>query len=198
MNLAKLIVLTGGPGAGKTAVLEMIRRLICPHVALLPEAAGILFSGGFPRGSDVTTVKSAQRAIYHVQRELEKMAMADKNVKVVICDRGALDGLAYWPNHDESFFQELGTTRAEEFARYSMVLHLKTPTLRYGYNHENPIRTETAAEALQIDKRIELAWNGHPRRMFIENTSSFFDKAQQALELLMKELPNCCESGRNI
>ncbi len=47
------IVLTGGPGAGKTAVLEIIRHHFCPHVHILPESAGIVFGGGFPRNHDV-------------------------------------------------------------------------------------------------------------------------------------------------
>ena len=33
------VVLTGGPGAGKTALLELIRRSFCSHVKILPEAA---------------------------------------------------------------------------------------------------------------------------------------------------------------
>jgi hypothetical protein len=45
----KRVVLTGGPGAGKTAVLELARQYFCKHVLVLPEAAGILFGGGFPR-----------------------------------------------------------------------------------------------------------------------------------------------------
>ena len=40
------MVLTGGPGAGKTAVLEVVRRTFCEHVTVLPEAASILFMGG--------------------------------------------------------------------------------------------------------------------------------------------------------
>ena len=40
----------GRPGAGKTAVLELIQRSFCGHVRVLPESAGILFGGGFPRG----------------------------------------------------------------------------------------------------------------------------------------------------
>jgi hypothetical protein len=39
------IALTGGPGAGKTAVLELVRQYFCRHMELLPEAAGILFGG---------------------------------------------------------------------------------------------------------------------------------------------------------
>lgn len=34
----KTIVLTGGPGAGKTAVLELVRQQFCAHVEVLPEA----------------------------------------------------------------------------------------------------------------------------------------------------------------
>jgi adenylate kinase len=32
------VVLTGGPGAGKTALLELIRQSFCSHVKVLPEA----------------------------------------------------------------------------------------------------------------------------------------------------------------
>ena len=39
------VVLTGGPGAGKTAVLELIRRSFCRHVLVLPESAGPLVAG---------------------------------------------------------------------------------------------------------------------------------------------------------
>ena len=40
---SRRIALTGGPGAGKTAVLELARRLLCEHVHILPEAPGIVF-----------------------------------------------------------------------------------------------------------------------------------------------------------
>ena len=61
------IVLTGGPGGGKTAVLDMLRHELCEHVAILPEAAGIVFGGGFPRNHKADVRRAAQRAIYHVQ-----------------------------------------------------------------------------------------------------------------------------------
>ena len=37
------VVLTGGPGAGKTAVLELIRQSLCEHVRVLPD--GPLLTG---------------------------------------------------------------------------------------------------------------------------------------------------------
>jgi len=55
LHSPRLVVLTGGPGAGKTAVLELIRKSFCEHILVLPESASILFSGGFIRGeSDVS------------------------------------------------------------------------------------------------------------------------------------------------
>ena len=51
-HTTRRIVLTGGPGAGKTAVLELIRQAFCVHVRVLSEAAGIVFGGGFPREDD--------------------------------------------------------------------------------------------------------------------------------------------------
>lgn len=90
------VVLTGGPGAGKTAVLELIRQSFCAHVLVLPEAAGILFGGGFPREPDVAVQRAAQRAIFFVQRELESAADAS-DAAIVLCDRGTVDGAAYWP-----------------------------------------------------------------------------------------------------
>src|SRR5262245_41814414 len=93
----KLVVLTGGPGAGKTAILELIKHHGCEHVVVLPEAATIVFRGGFPRGVSEPARRAAQRAIFHVQRELEQLALEEGRGAVALCDRGTIDGLAYWP-----------------------------------------------------------------------------------------------------
>lgn len=65
----QLVVITGGPGAGKTAVLELARRSLGRHVLVLPEAAGIVFGGGFPSEA---AQRASQRAIFHIQRETEQ------------------------------------------------------------------------------------------------------------------------------
>jgi hypothetical protein len=180
--------LTGGPGAGKTAVLELVRRLSCDHVTILPEAAGLLFGGGFPRGPSAILRRAGQRAIYHVQRELE--ATADgQGIAVVLCDRGTVDGGAYWPGPGE-LWPEVGTTLAAELARYDAVIHLRTPVA--GYNHRNPLRTESDVEARAIDDRISALWASHPRRHEIESESDFLVKAAHAISALREELPACC------
>ena len=190
----RFVVLTGGPGAGKTAVLETIRHNFCKHVIVLPESASIIFGGGFPRKTTASGVRSAQRAIFRVQRELERMAEDERTGAVVLCDRGTLDGLAYWPDDEGSFFTENETTREAEMRRYSMIIHLRTPAAGNGYDHRNPLRIESATEAAAIDERILRVWEGHPRRAMVANELDFLDKVVRAIALVREELPSCCRS----
>jgi predicted ATPase len=188
----RLIVLTGGPGAGKTAVLEIAKRQFCRHVIVLPESASILYGGGFPRRTTDEGHRSAQRAIFRVQREMERIVLGERSAALAICDRGTVDGFAYWPGTADEFWREMGTTREEELRRYHAVIHLRTPSAEDGYNHQNPIRIESAADALRIDARIAEAWEGHPRRHFIASSKHFLEKAEHAVALLRAELPECC------
>ena len=190
-HVARRIVLTGGPGAGKTAVLEVMRRAMCHHVHVLPESAGILFGGGFPRGTTPESQRPAQRAIFHVQHELEA-TVARGDHALVICDRGTVDGLAYWPGPDD-MFASLATSLADELARYDAVIHLRTPP-PWGYNHANPLRRETAAEAAAIDAKIAVAWAPHPCRFEVEATTDFLSKAVRALAIVREQLPACCRT----
>lgn len=191
------VVLTGGPGAGKTAVLEMVRWAMCRHVRVLPEAAGMVFGGGFPREEDVVSRQAAQRAIYHVQRELEVVG-ALHNPAIVLCDRGTVDGLAYWPGDLAEFWASTGTTLEAELDRYASVIHLRTPGEDQGYNNRNPLRTESAAAAAEVDARIVEMWSRHPRRHLVEATGGFLDKALVSLHILQDELPDCCSHDLNL
>lgn len=187
----KRVVLTGGPGAGKTALLELIRQSFCSHVRVLPEAASIVFGGGFPREDDDTCRRATQRAIFHIQRELESIG-DNHNPAIVLCDRGTIDGLAYWPGAADEFWSSIGATLNTELARYDAVIHLRTPAREHGYNHQNPLRTESAAMAAEVDSRIAQVWATHPRRFVVESSADFLDKATRALEILQQELPECC------
>lgn len=184
------IVLTGGPGAGKTAVLELVRQHFCEHVHVLPESAGIVFRGGFPRATHGAGLRAVQRAIFYVQRELEATAEGE-NAAVILCDRGTVDGSAYWPGPD-SFWPAVGTTLEAQLRRYDAVIHLRTPPLEQGYNQVNPLRLESAAQAAAVDARLLEVWSSHPRRFVVEASPDFLAKAKRVLEIIRAELPECC------
>lgn len=184
------VVLTGGPGAGKTAVLELIRLFFCVHVRTLPESASIVFGGRFPRNGREAIRQAAQRAIFHVQRELEATEEVD-SAAVVLCDRGTVDGSAYWVGGGD-LFASVGTSREQELARYDGVIHLRTPASPDVYPGDNPLRIESWQEAAEIDRRIAQAWAGHPRYREVPSTADFLTKAARALSMLREEVPGCC------
>lgn len=188
----QVIVLTGGPSAGKTAVLETVRRHFGDSVGVIPEAAGMLFSGGFPRRVDPLGRAAAQRAIFHVQRELEQLALDEGHTTTLLCDRGSLDALAYWPYEHASFFQQLGTTAEGELARYDTVIHLRTPSFAQGYSTQNPVRIETPEQGQVLDHLIERAWDGHPHRHFIDCQEDFLLKLNLTVKLLREEIAGRC------
>lgn len=94
----------------------------------MPEAACVVFGGGFAREDDQACRRAAQRAIYYVQRELE-VTGDNHNPAIVLCDRGTIDGLAYWPGTAEGFWSSVGATLDIELARYDAV---RTPAAEHG------------------------------------------------------------------
>jgi predicted ATPase len=191
------VVITGGPGAGKTALLEMAGRTVCEHVVLLPESASIVFGGGFPRLRDDPARRCSQRAIFHVQSDLEALAATQKNVALIVCDRGTLDGLAYWPGEPDAYWRHLRTTREAQLARYAAVLHLQVPPPEHGYM-TTPIRIESAGEAARIDGAIARAWDGHPRVEHVPSSADFMDKISAATQMLRRLVPPCCVAGGGV
>ncbi len=120
------LVLTGGPGGGKTTAADLFRREIGQGVIVVPEAATLLFNGGFPRPQEPHARRSAQDAIYHVQRNLEDIQAAQFPDRVLLCDRGTVDGGAYWPDGSAGFYQSVGSSHREELDRYDAVIFFET------------------------------------------------------------------------
>lgn len=193
-DTTRLVVITGGPGAGKTAVLEAARKSLCQHIAILPESAGVLYGGGFWRRSSEVARTEAQKAIFQVQRGFENILLGERLWSVGLCDRGSLDGLAYWPGDQSSFWSAMNSSLETEYARYSAVIHLRTPDLANGYNHQNLLRIESSGEALALDGKIAEIWSQHPKYVAVASTQEFLQKAKIALEAIRDEVPACCKS----
>ncbi|MFW6051094.1 MAG: AAA family ATPase [Myxococcota bacterium] len=179
------IVLTGGPGGGKTTAADLFRREIGERVVVVPESATLLFAGGFPRSVEVHAREAAQRAIYHVQRNLEDVQAALYPDRVLLCDRGTLDGSAYWPGGPGAFMAAVGSTVEAELRRYDAVVFFETAAVG-GVSIEggNPVRIESAREAVDLDAHLREVWSRHPRFHLIPHRPSFLAKVTDALALL--------------
>jgi predicted ATPase len=179
------IVLTGGPGGGKTTAADLFRREIGERVVIVPEAATMIFSGGFPRYPGDRPRQAAQRAVYHVQRNLEDIQAARYPDRVLLCDRGTVDGAAYWPGQPEEFYADLGTTAEAELARYDAVIFFESAAVGgMGIEGGNPVRKESLEEAVALDTRLRTVWSNHPRFIVVNHHPSFFQKISRALEVL--------------
>jgi predicted ATPase len=87
----KLHVITGGPGVGKTTVLELLSE---KGYAIIPEAARMIIEEESTRGSDVLPWKNLEKfqaAVANQQLKTEMAASADIN----FLDRSLVDGYVY-------------------------------------------------------------------------------------------------------
>lgn len=178
------IVVTGGPSGGKTTLIEGLKKELGQKVAVVPEAASLLFRGGFPRIRSSAGVLHAQRSIFCIQRELEDLIVAENpKTPLIVCDRGSLDGIAYWPRTESHFFKSFRTSREKELKRYEWVIHLDTAGPAF-YDTSNTIRTESHAEADALNEKVKSAWRKHPRRIIITQNEDFFSKMSLSLAVI--------------
>ncbi|HEY1048999.1 MAG TPA: ATP-binding protein [Prosthecobacter sp.] len=184
-SVRRRIVLTGGPGGGKSTAADLFLREMGERVVPVPEVATMMFSGGFPRSQHPLVVHAIQRAIYEVQRNIEDVQTALYPDHVLLCDRGTVDGAAYWPG--ESFFEDVGTTLEDELARYDAVIFFETAA-KGGMSIEsgNPVRTETLDEAVWLDTKLRAHWSRHPRFVLVPHHASFFKKIAYGMKVLTR------------
>ena len=182
------IALTGGPSGGKTTLLDALKKEFGSRIKIAPEAATILYRGGFPRIATYSGQYHAQIAIYQTQLHLESVLEENFPDRLLVCDRGSLDSLAYWPDTEEHFFKTIGSTKEIEFSRYPCIIHLDT-AFEADYDTSNPLRTESFNDALMLNQKVRQSWNGHPNRIIIPAAGDFFTKLKKATEIIGELLP---------
>lgn len=186
--MSKKIVITGGPGGGKTTALDLFRREF-NSVKVVPEAATILFSGGVPRISEPHISKEIQLGIYCLQQKLEDIYAAMHPGSLLICDRGSLDGKAYWPQGEDDFFKSINSTYQQELERYAAVIFFETAaSSNMQIDNNNPIRTESNDAAIEIDKKLQFVWQAHHNYHFVPSSHSFIEKINLGISMISNAL----------
>lgn len=176
------IVLTGGPCAGKSTCLRRLVELFPGQVAVVQEASSLLLQTGVPKpshnppGMDPGRWRRLfQSKLVHLQQQMEErveeLARAS-GIGLVVCDRGVLDGAAYWPEGREDYLASHGFTLEQAFSRYQAVICLESLAVRrphlYG-RPGDPTLLEDHTLALDVDRRVREAWNGHPSFFQLES-----------------------------
>lgn len=196
------IAITGGPCAGKSTFLAKARQWLENRglrVAVLAESATDLITGGLAPWNQWTNPLDFQRAV--LERSLSgeeiyyrylKRLKTDQRL-VLLCDRGALDGIAYAGR--EGFLEALEELRLDLHTlreRYKSVIHLVTAAdgaIEYYTLENNTARTESPELARELDKKTRDAWLGHQHLSIIDNSAGTFQrKMDRALMALARTL----------
>lgn len=175
--MKKRIVLTGGPGGGKTTAIDLLRREFSNQIVVVPESATMLFSGGIGRNDSPSLIKAQQQAIYNLQKHLEHIQRTKHPDRLMLCDRGSLDGLAYWPDNPDEFFKYLNTDLNTELAQYDAVIFFETAAKSGQSIHSNnPVRNESDNQAIILDDKLQAVWSQHPNFNLVKSSESFIQK----------------------
>jgi hypothetical protein len=104
----------------------------------------------------------------------------------LLCDRGTIDGAAFWPGDaPEGFFETLDTTLQQELTRYDAVIFFESAAVGdISIEGGNPVRTESNEEARRLDMHLRDLWSKHPNFHFVAHSTSFFAKLQDGLRQL--------------
>ena len=190
--MPKMIVITGGPCAGKTSALTELRRRFCSDVEFVPEAATDLILDGI---APWTCDSWLEFQTHVMQLQLKREAAAVSGAyTLVICDRGVCDSRAYLTEDEyEQALAANGLTCETALARYDAVFHLESaakgdPAAYTQAN--NKARFENVEEAAEADDRIAAAWADHPNLMRIPYNPDFnakMDTLAHAIEQLRLE-----------
>jgi len=182
----KRIVLTGGPGAGKTVISQRIATLHPDRFVRVPEAATQTYALLQTRWDrlDLVGRRDVQRRIYRLQVEQEERLSREHPDKVLLLDRGTIDGAAYWPDGVEDYWRDLGTTHEQEVARYDTVIWLETAAAlgMYDGDASNACRFEDAQAAVESGNLLLRLWGGHPSLKHVGAFANLQDKVCAVME----------------
>lgn len=193
------IVLTGGPGSGKTTVLDTINKVYTSmgyKVIIVEETATYLIEKGIkPFGEGSINLLDFQELVLSMQLAKEKIIdraieMMDEEKVIVIYDRGAIDNLAYM---NEFEFKEVCNrlnsvpTFTDLMNKYDLVINLVGRKDFYT-TENNKARSEKVDEALTLGEKTLKSWLGHKKLKIVLPKDEMEDKIKEVLNIINEEL----------
>jgi predicted ATPase len=193
LELPRRIVLTGGPGAGKTVISRQLAAAQPDRFALVPEAATQVYDALQTRWDrlDLEGRRDVQRRIYRLQVEQEARLAAAHPGKVLLLDRGTIDGAAYWPEGPDDYWRDLGSTLPAELARYDTVIWMESCAALglYDGDASNACRFEDAPAAVRSGRLLLRLWGDHPNLKHVGAFVSLDHKLDAVGEILAALYP---------
>lgn len=193
-NKIRKIVLTGGPCAGKTAVLGELEKYLVEkgyYVITLSETARELIESKILPALDDDNILTFQDIILKMQHTKEESAvryankvLAGKDV-IILCDRAMMDNRAYLNSQEEFDYllEKNGLDEQEIIHSYDLVIDLiSTATCKKDLYQLDSARKESVELAAELDKKTTLAWIDHPRLVTIKPTDRIEDKVNRVKE----------------
>ncbi len=185
----KRIVLTGGPGAGKTVISRRLAAVYPERFVRVAEAATQVYDRLQTRWDrlDLAGRRDVQRQIYRLQIEQEDRVSAEQPEKILLLDRGTIDGAAYWPEGTAAYWQDLGSSLERELARYDAIIWMETAAALglYDGDASNFCRFEDAPAAVASGKLLLALWGAHPHLKHVGAFASLDDKVAAVEEVLL-------------
>jgi 3-dehydroquinate synthetase/nucleoside-diphosphate-sugar epimerase/predicted NBD/HSP70 family sugar kinase/MoaA/NifB/PqqE/SkfB family radical SAM enzyme/adenine/guanine phosphoribosyltransferase-like PRPP-binding protein len=155
------IVLTGGIYGGKTTFLRRIAPHYSKDTVYLPEVIPLLLEGGIKVNPESYTEQiNIQRLIYILKYLIEVETSLLYPDAVVLCERGTLDGIAWWPGKPMDFEKEFGGIR-NELNRYGHVIFSESVASTDHAVGELKKRYESIERAKEIDSTLHILWSAH-------------------------------------
>ena len=171
------IVLTGGPGSGKTETLKYLRTFEpLADFAFLEELARMLLESNPDYRQNWHQL---HLDIYRQQTERET-ALGEQSF---ITDRGTVDAFAFHPETAKA----VNTTINKEYDRYSLVIQLET-SARLGeqFYQTDSIRNEPIEKAIRIENAIRSVWENHPNYHFVRAETDLETKRKKVVALISR------------
>lgn len=213
------VVLTGGPGGGKTSVLNAIKNLAITEegykniiklgdkkikLVTISETATELISSGITP-TEAERIYDFQDILFEIQKSKEESSIKslrfgyDADVILFLYDRGLLDGMAYLDKKGE--FEDIMASKdvkeLDILDKYDLVLDLlSTATCapeKYGFE-SNEARFEDVEWAKSVDRKTSAAWVGHRNMKLFDSGVSLEEEVNNVIEYLKDYILN----GSNI